>query len=90
MDAVLSVYPLSPDETQLDLHGRYHPPLGTLRNPLGAAPRCRVLAEHTAEHRAEALERYIERAVPRRRMIGSNESGPNRNSRTEAGRTEAA
>jgi len=62
----------------------------TRRRALGAAARRRVLAEHTAEHRAETLERYIERAVPRRRMIGSNESGPNRNSRTEAGRTEAA
>jgi spore maturation protein CgeB len=62
----------------------------TRRRALGAAARRRVLAEHTAEHRAEALECYIERAVPRRRMIGSNESGPNRNSRTEAGRTEAA
>ena len=62
----------------------------TRRRALGAAARRRVLTEHTAEHRAETLERYIERAVPRRRMIGSNESGPNRNSRTEAGRTEAA
>jgi spore maturation protein CgeB len=62
----------------------------TRRRALGAAARRRVLAEHTAEHRAETLERYIERAVPRRHTIGSDESRPNRNSPTEAGRTEAA
>jgi spore maturation protein CgeB len=62
----------------------------TRRRALGAAARRRVLAEHTAEHRAETLERCIERAVPRRHTIGSDESRPNRNSPTEAGRTEAA
>lgn len=51
----------------------------TRRRALGAAARRRVLAEHTADHRAEALERYIERAVPRRRAIGPNESRSNRN-----------
>lgn len=30
MDASLSIYPLSPGETQLDLQGRYRPPLGSL------------------------------------------------------------
>ena len=30
MDASLTTYPLSPDETQLDLYGRYQPPLGAL------------------------------------------------------------
>ena len=33
MDAVLSIYPLSPEETQLDLYGRYTVPLG----PVGDA-----------------------------------------------------
>jgi hypothetical protein len=33
MEATLSAYALSPHETQLDLHGRYRPPLG----PLGTA-----------------------------------------------------
>jgi spore maturation protein CgeB len=71
----------------------------TRRRALGAAARRRVLAEHTAGHRAEALERCIEHAVPRRRMIGPNDSRPNdsrpsdsrrnRNTPTEAGRTEA-
>ncbi|MFO0632587.1 MAG: hypothetical protein U0168_07045 [Nannocystaceae bacterium] len=30
MEAELSIYPLSKDETQLDLHGVYRPPLGAL------------------------------------------------------------
>ncbi|HZW89644.1 MAG TPA: hypothetical protein VFF12_11240 [Myxococcaceae bacterium] len=42
MDAVLSVYPLSPEETQLDLDGRYQPPFGTLGNALDAAAGHRV------------------------------------------------
>jgi len=32
MEAELSVYPLSTEETQLDLHGLYRPPLGVLGN----------------------------------------------------------
>jgi spore maturation protein CgeB len=35
------------------------------RRKLGAAARRRVLAEHTADHRAQTLERYIDRLVPR-------------------------
>jgi hypothetical protein len=42
MDASLSTYPLSPDETQLDLHGRYQPPLGTLGTVIDAAAGHRV------------------------------------------------
>jgi len=42
MDAVLSVYPLSPQETQLDLDGRYQPPLGSLGNALDATAGHRV------------------------------------------------
>ena len=30
MDATLTAYPVAPDETQLDLHGRYRPPMGTV------------------------------------------------------------
>lgn len=44
------------------------------RRVLGTAARRRVLAEHTADHRAETLERYIDRAVPRRGMARSNRS----------------
>jgi len=42
MDASLSVYPLSPEETQLDLDGHYHPPLGGLGNALDATAGHRV------------------------------------------------
>ena len=34
MEATLSVYPLSAHETQLDLHGRYKPPLGAVGKAL--------------------------------------------------------
>jgi hypothetical protein len=34
MDAQLIVYPLSKDETQIELHGRYTPPLGPVGNAL--------------------------------------------------------
>jgi hypothetical protein len=42
MDATLSVYPLSPSETQLDLEGRYRPPLGTLGTAIDATVGHRV------------------------------------------------
>ena len=34
------------------------------RREIGAAGRRRVLAEHTADHRVEALERYVDRIAP--------------------------
>ena len=36
MNAELSVYPLTPTETQLDFLGRYEPPLGILGGALDA------------------------------------------------------
>jgi hypothetical protein len=36
MEATLTVYPLSPDETQLDFEGRYQPPLGPVGDLLDA------------------------------------------------------
>jgi hypothetical protein len=42
MEAALSVYPLSPEETQLDLDGRYQPPLGPLGSALDATAGHRV------------------------------------------------
>ncbi|HET9036260.1 MAG TPA: hypothetical protein VFN45_08640 [Myxococcaceae bacterium] len=42
MDATLTAYPLSPDETQLDLQGRYQPPLGALGTVIDAAAGHRV------------------------------------------------
>jgi hypothetical protein len=42
MEATLSAYPLSPHETQLDLHGRYRPPLGPLGTAIDATVGYRV------------------------------------------------
>ncbi len=42
MEATLSAYPLSAQETQLDLHGRYRPPLGTLGTAVDATVGHRV------------------------------------------------
>lgn len=42
MDATLSAYPVAPDETQLDLLGRYQPPLGTLGTAIDATAGHRV------------------------------------------------
>jgi hypothetical protein len=42
MEATLSVYPLSAQETQIDLHGRYRPPLGVVGNALDAVVGHRV------------------------------------------------
>jgi hypothetical protein len=36
MEATLSVYPLSAHETQIDLHGRYRPPLGAVGKAIDA------------------------------------------------------
>jgi hypothetical protein len=36
MEATVSVYALSPTETQIGLHGRYRPPLGLVGNALDA------------------------------------------------------
>jgi hypothetical protein len=36
MEGAFSVYPLSPTETQLDLQGRYRPPLGRVGNAIDA------------------------------------------------------
>ncbi len=36
MEATLRVYPLSRGETQIDLHGKYRPPLGAVGNVINA------------------------------------------------------
>jgi hypothetical protein len=36
MEATLSIYPLSAHETQIDFHGRYRPPLGTVGKAIDA------------------------------------------------------
>jgi len=47
------------------------------RRALGAAARRRVLAEHTAAHRAATLERYIDRTVFGRHMMDKSRSNRN-------------
>jgi hypothetical protein len=42
MEATLTAYALSPEETHLDLHGRYRPPLGTLGTAIDATVGHRV------------------------------------------------
>ncbi|HEY1905799.1 MAG TPA: hypothetical protein VGG91_07140 [Myxococcaceae bacterium] len=42
MEASLSAYPLSPEETQLDLDGHYQPPLGTVGSALDSAAGHRI------------------------------------------------
>lgn len=44
------------------------------RREIGAAARRRVLAEHTAAHRVETLERYIDRIAPRGYSVRSSRS----------------
>lgn len=44
------------------------------RRAIGVAARRRVLAQHTAAHRAGTLERYIDRTVPRRSFARSKRS----------------
>ena len=66
MDASLSAYPLSPEETQLDLQGWYQPPLGPLGNALDA----------TAGHRvAEATVLRLLRDV-RAQLLSDLRPGP--------------
>jgi hypothetical protein len=42
MEATLSIYPLSSEETQIALHGRYRPPLGIVGDALDALAGHRV------------------------------------------------
>jgi len=44
------------------------------RHAIGAAARARVLAEHTAAHRVETLEHYLDRVAPRRITARSGRS----------------
>jgi hypothetical protein len=68
MDATLTAYPLTPGETQLDLDGHYHPPLGTVGSALDSAAGHRI-AEATVlrllrDVRAELLSELGTRAHP--------------------------
>lgn len=54
------------------------------RLALGAAARRRVLAEHTADHRAQALERYIDRLALRRNVVNPGKSRSNKGKSTRS------
>ena len=58
MEATLSAYPLSPHETQLDLQGRYRPPLGTLGTAIDA-----TLGHRVAEATLLRLLRDVRTAI---------------------------
>jgi hypothetical protein len=59
MKAELSVYPLSPDETQLDFFGHYEPPLGALGDAVDA-----VVGRRVAE---ASVHRFVEDVARRLR-----------------------
>jgi hypothetical protein len=60
MTAELSVYPLSPTETQVELHGQYDPPLGVLGLALDA-----VVGHRIAE---ASIHRFVHAVVERLRQ----------------------
>ncbi len=59
MKADLKVYPLSPTETQIELNGRYEPPMGVLGNALD-----RALGHRLAE---ASVHRFVSAIVERLR-----------------------
>jgi hypothetical protein len=60
MGATLDVYALGPNETQVDFHGEYHPPLGVVGAVLDA-----VLGKRVAE---AAVHRFVEEIAERLRV----------------------
>ena len=73
MKAVLTIYPLSPTETQLDLDGVYDPPLGVF----GAAVDAVVLhrfAEAAVAGFVRELATYLRTEVSRQRAEGAEQA----------------
>jgi len=58
MSAVLSIYPLTATETQLDFLGRYQPPLGMVGGALDAVAGHRI-AEATVHRLVSDVARYL-------------------------------
>ena len=58
MDAVLSVYALTPTETQLDFLGRYDPPLGVVGDAMNALVGHRI-AEASVHRFVADVARYL-------------------------------
>lgn len=62
MKAELAVYPLTPSETQLDLQGKYEPPLGALGQAMDAAIGHRI-AEASVHQFVRDVGRYLREAL---------------------------
>jgi len=60
MDATLDVYALAPEETQVDFHGKYRPPLGVVGAALDA-----VVGHRVAE---AVVHRFVEDVTERLRV----------------------
>jgi|SRR5215471_1797845 len=66
MEGTFSVYPLSPTETQLDLQGRYRPPLGSVGNAIDA-----VVGHRIAEAAVLRLLRDVRTVIITEAAAGS-------------------
>jgi hypothetical protein len=66
MQATLSVYALTAAETQLDLLGRYRPPLGALGKAIDAIVGHRI-AEACVHHFLADVASFLRRSLPERR-----------------------
>ena len=62
MDAELIVYPLARDETQLELHGRYSPPLGAVGSALDSLVGHRV-ADASVHRFVSEVASYLRTAL---------------------------
>ncbi len=60
MEATLDVYPLAPEETQVDFHGEYRPPLGAVGAAIDA-----VIGHRIAE---AAIHRFVAEIAERLRV----------------------
>jgi hypothetical protein len=63
MQAVLSVWPLSSTETQLEIEGQYHPPLGVVGSAIDATLLHRI-AEASAHRLLDDVVEQIQREAP--------------------------
>ena len=62
MDAELSIYPLTPTETQLDFLGRYQPPLGVLGGAIDAVAGHRI-AEASVHRFVSDVAAYLRKSL---------------------------
>ncbi len=63
MEAELAIYPLSAEETQLDLHGVYRPPLGVFGNAVDSLVGHR-LADASVHRFVEDIARLLSAELP--------------------------